>query len=59
MKIAKRYDPADYATPETVRELVRYAAQLETALVALIDAVDAKDVKAIDNALFVGRGLTF
>jgi hypothetical protein len=34
-------------------------AQLEAALVALIDAVDAKDEKAIQNALFVGRGLTF
>lgn len=34
-------------------------AELEAALVALIDAVDAKDAKAIDSALFVGRGLTF
>lgn len=33
--------------------------QLEAALVALIDAVDARDGKAIDHALFVGRGLTF
>ena len=35
------------------------AAQLEKALVALIDAVDAKDKAAIERALFVGRGLTF
>ncbi len=34
-------------------------ADLEAALVALIDAVDAKDAKAIESALFVGRGLTF
>lgn len=33
--------------------------QLEEALVALIDAVDAKDEKATQSALFVGRGLTF
>lgn len=33
--------------------------QLEAALVALIDAVDAQDKKAIESALFVGRGLTF
>ena len=35
------------------------AEQLEAALVALIDAVDAKNAKAIESALFVGRGLTF
>lgn len=35
------------------------AAQLEAALVALIDAIDAKDNKAIETAMFVGRGLTF
>jgi precorrin-6B methylase 2 len=32
---------------------------LEAALVALIDAVDARDQAAIETALFVGRGLTF
>lgn len=34
-------------------------AALEGALVAIIDAVDAKDQAAIDTATFVGRGLTF
>jgi hypothetical protein len=33
--------------------------QLEAALVALIDAIDAGDKKRIEGALFVGRGLTF
>lgn len=35
------------------------SAQLEAALVELIDAVDSKDAKRIENALFVARGLTF
>jgi len=34
-------------------------AELEAALVALIDAVDARESEAIQNALTVGRGLTF
>ena len=42
----------------TVEALDR-SKELEAALVALIDAVDAKDSKRIENALFVGRGLTF
>ena len=33
--------------------------QLEKALVALINAIDARDKKATDDALSVGRGLTF
>jgi hypothetical protein len=33
--------------------------ELEAALVALIDAVDAKDATRIENAVFVGKGLTF
>lgn len=33
--------------------------QLESALVAIIDAHDAKDLRAIEDALMVGRGLTF
>lgn len=33
--------------------------KLEAAIVALIDAVDARDQEAINRALFVGRGLTF
>ena len=33
--------------------------ELEAALVALIDAVDSKDAKRIEDALFVGKGLTF
>lgn len=37
MKVAKTYDPADYATPETVRDLVRYAAQMEAALERFAD----------------------
>jgi hypothetical protein len=35
MKLAKPYDPADYATPEAVRELVRYAAEMEERAEAL------------------------
>jgi hypothetical protein len=52
------YNMLSKAAPVKTDELTR-AAELETALVALIDAVDAKDEKAIQNALFVGRGLTF
>jgi hypothetical protein len=37
----------------------RRIAELEAALVALIDAVDAKDAKRIEDAIFVGKGLTF
>ncbi len=44
---------------ERVDKAEARAAALEAALVALIDAVDAKDPAAIDTALFVGRGLTF
>lgn len=33
--------------------------QLEDALAKIIDALDAKDAKALENALMVGRGLTF
>lgn len=33
--------------------------QLEAALVAIIDALDAKDASALDRAVLVGRGLTF
>ena len=35
------------------------AEQLEAAIVAIIDAHDARDVKAMESALMVGRGLTF
>lgn len=34
-------------------------AQLEKAFAALIDAVDAKDKAAVEQAMFVGRGLLF
>lgn len=44
---------------DTVWMLKARIAELEAALVKLIDAVDSKDAKAIESALFVGRGLTF
>lgn len=46
-------------TGAELERATRRMEQLETALVALIDAVDAKDRAAIERALFVGRGLTF
>ena len=46
-------------TGAELERATRRVEQLETALVALIDAVDAKDRAAIERALFVGRGLTF
>jgi hypothetical protein len=42
-----------------VRGAAQRIAELEAALVALIDAVDAKDARRIEDALFVGKGLTF
>ena len=63
--IAKRHRPGRPVEDELEDDIARHViakdkriAELEAALVALIDAVDAKD-ESIDGALFVGRGLTF
>ncbi len=61
--VSRPYDPANYTTVPDVLALAASLedriAELEAALVALIDAVDEKDAAKIERALFVGRGLTF
>jgi hypothetical protein len=48
---------------QTIKEIVvdadKRIADLEEALVRLIDAVDSGDQRRIDNAMFVGKVLTF
>src|SRR5258708_6158233 len=44
---------------EKLEQAVKRIADLEAALVNLIDAIDEKDAAKIETALFVGRGLTF